>query len=325
MTEGADHTRVLANGQDRPADTVNASERRGTNQVEQRPQPGAAGYGSTAESGFEPRDFTGAPADPASENHRPAITGTVAHADGSPVTGATLTLATLQGGQVDRGSTDDAGTYRLLPPTGGSYIVICMAGDSQPRAALVAVADRAVRHDVELAGASTVHGTVGVGGASRGAADVVVTLTDASGTVVAATTTGESGMYAFGDLTEGAYTLTAASVDYQPVATALSIPSGGRVEKDIELAGRCQLAGTVRASSSGKPVDEALVTLIDGAGAVVGAVPTGADGTYVFDNLPEGAYTLTAAGYAPVATAVDLTPGAASDADITLVSPRSHE
>lgn len=295
---------MTRSARDRPPST----EMKGTDQVE-RPDPWAAA---------EPTSMTanGAPGD-----HYPVVIGTVTHADGSPVGRAPLTLTTLHGEQVDRAVSDESGGYRLRPPEGGSYIVICVAGQHRPRAALVTVADRSVQHDVELAGTGSVRGTVRLGGDHRDANEVVLTLTDDGGSVVAAATTDPSGVYAFCDLTAGVYTLTAASIEHQPVALSVTVPRGSRVQRDIDLAGGCRLSGTVRASSNGRPVHEALVTVIDSTGSVAGATATSEAGAFAFDDLPEGAYTLTAAGYAPVATTVRLSAGDATTADVTLTSP----
>ncbi|MGH3098171.1 MAG: MSCRAMM family protein [Streptosporangiales bacterium] len=277
--------------------------------MEQRPEPWTAADPASSTGNGTPGD------------HHPVVVGTVTRADRRPVAHAPLTLTTLHGEQVDRAVSDQTGSYRLHPPAAGSYIVICVAGDHQPRASLVTVADQSVRHDVELAGTGSVSGMVRLGGTVSDASGVVVTVTDGSGTVVAAATTDALGGYAFGDLAEGTYTLTAASMEHEPVALAVTVPGGGRVERDIDLAGRCRLTGTVRASSDGRPVHEALVTVIDGTGSVVSTTPTSEAGTFAFDNLPEGHYTLATAGYAPVATQVHLAAGATNSSDVILTSP----
>jgi hypothetical protein len=45
---------------------------------------------------------------------------------------------------------------------------------------------------------------------------------------------------------------------------------------------------------------------------------TGPDGTYAFDDLLEGSYTLIASGYAPVAAGLRITPGAEVHHSVTL-------
>ena len=56
---------------------------------------------------------------------------------------------------------------------------------------------------------------------------------------------------------------------------------------------------------------------IDQYGTVAGARVTDADGRYEFADLSPGVYTVTASGYAPVATRVELT-GDRTDHDIIL-------
>ena len=70
----------------------------------------------------------------------------------------------------------------------------------------------------------------------------------------------------------------------------------------------------------GRVVREASVTLVDSSGEVVGSVVTGTDGSYSFEDLAGGHYTLTAAGFAPVATAVDIEEDTVSAAQLTLGS-----
>ena len=76
------------------------------------------------------------------------VFGRVTRGDGAPVPGAALTLCDLSGDQLDRAAADEGGHYQLVPPTGGTYLLICSSSTHQPQASLVAVADRPVRHDV---------------------------------------------------------------------------------------------------------------------------------------------------------------------------------
>ena len=85
------------------------------------------------------------------EPSRPWIFGQVTERQDSPLMAATLTLTDLSGRQLDRKLSDSGGHYRLGPPGGGSYLVICASEAHQPTAALVAVAQVPVRHDVALA------------------------------------------------------------------------------------------------------------------------------------------------------------------------------
>ena len=261
------------------------------------------------------------------------IFGRVTRSDGAPVPGAALTLCDLSGDQLDRAAADEGGHFQLVPPTGGTYLVICASSTHQPQASLVAVADRPLRHDVGLTGGgASLGGTVGVrrGGGTNGSSegggvsgwdDVVLTLTDVRGTVVAVTRSGADGGYRFSDLTEGTYTLTAAAPRLAPVAETVRIPAEGHVTHDVALATRTRLSGTVRSAGAGRPVAEALATLVSEDGHVVGSRVTGEDGSFRFDDVAHGIYTITASGYAPVASEIEIGPGHPSDVVLSLVPP----
>lgn len=244
--------------------------------------------------------------------------------------GAMLTLTDLSGRQLDRDSSDSGGHYRLGPPSGGSYLVICASGTHQPTAALVAVADVPVRHDVALSGGgASVSGCVtlapsGSGsepGSGEALAGAVVTLVDMRGDVVGAVVTDVGGRFEFVGVAAGHYTLTVAAVSLAPVAQGVEVPSGGQVVADVVVAARVQLVGVVRTATGGVPVAEALATLIAADGRVVGSVITDAQGGFVFDELNAGVYTVIAAGYPPVATEVSLGSGAPTETVITLRPP----
>ncbi|MFC7660965.1 carboxypeptidase regulatory-like domain-containing protein [Pseudonocardia benzenivorans] len=91
--------------------------------------------------------------------------------------------------------------------------------------------------------------------------------------------------------------------------------------QDVELPRRARLLGTVVAGSTGRGVPEALATLIDPSGNVVGSTVTDADGAFAFDDLAEGTYTITASGYAPTAAVVQVTAGGASTTEIAFPPP----
>lgn len=260
------------------------------------------------------------------------IFGRVTRGDGGPLTGAALTLCDLAGDQLDRATADDGGHYQLVPPTGGTYLVICSSTTHQPQASLVAVSDRPLRHDLSLSGGgSTLHGTVGVrrsgsvatNGSSglTGTADVVLTLTDVRGAVIAVARSGADGAFTFAELSEGVYTLTAAAPNLAPVAETVQMPAEGEVTHDLTLAAQTYLTGTVRSAGVGRPIPDALTTLVGGDGNVVGSAVTAEDGTFRFDDVAEGVYTITASGYAPVASEIEVGPGRPSDVMLTLVPP----
>jgi EmrB/QacA subfamily drug resistance transporter len=233
------------------------------------------------------------------------LDGRVAGPDGHPIAGAMLTVTDLHGNQVARDSSDAAGRYRLGLPTGGTYLLICAEESHQPVASMVIVAAGEVHRDIVLVGASRIEGRVlRQNGEPIDAA--AVTLTDARGDVVGATVSGPAGEYVLADLYPGDYTLTATADGTRPAARNVTAEGVSAHEVDVVLLSNGSLAGTVRAASTGLPVRDASVTAVDGYGDVVATAITGDDGRYEFNDLLPAAYTVTASGYAPVATRVDL-------------------
>ena len=120
---------------------------------------------------------------------------------------------------------------------------------------------------------------------------------------------------------EGRYTLTGTADSYEPAAVGVDVPAAGTVECDLRLPQRARLTGRVVASPEGEPVPRALATLIDADGTVVGSTVSGVDGTFAFEGLPAGSYTLATSGYAPVATVVTLEPGRVTHSDVEFQHP----
>ncbi|WP_432486134.1 MFS transporter [Kineococcus esterisolvens] len=250
------------------------------------------------------------------------VSGAVRHADGRPLPEAVVTLADQSGQQVARTTSAADGTYRVDLPTGGTYLLIVAAPHVAPSAALVAVGGTPVRRDVVLSGRSAITGRVlahePAADADRGVTGALVTLTDVTGRVVGSTRSGEDGGYSFSDLVGGAYVLTAQSGAHRPLARSVDVPDSGALACDLLLSGGGRLTGTVVAASDGRRLPEATVTLVDADGQVVGSTVTDADGGYGFEDLAGGHYTLTASGFAPVATSVDVAEGTVCAVQVTL-------
>ncbi|GIG74133.1 hypothetical protein Pfl04_25370 [Planosporangium flavigriseum] len=247
------------------------------------------------------------------------VTGRVEGLDRRPVAGALMTVTDYPGHQVAREVSKADGSYRLELPSGGNYLLICAAENHQPLATMLTVGLGEVSRDIALAGASVVEGRV----LQRGGEPVhgaTVTLTDARGEVVGAAVTGPAGTYVLADLYPGEYTLTATAEHTLPVAQAVSVDGPGSHRYDVVLRSNATISGTVRSARSGRPVADASVMLVDGYGNVAGTMVTGDDGRYEFPGLLPGTYTLTASGYAPVASRVDLA-GDRTEKDIALGEP----
>lgn len=234
---------------------------------------------------------------------------------GAALPDVALTLTDANGRQVERVRTEQDGTYRIRVAHGGSFVLIASAGRYQPTASMVVVADRPVRHDVEMFGAGGLTGRVH--SADHGVPGAMVVLTDVRGEVVGSRASDEQGHYAFADLVGGSYSLTATAAGYRPVATPITVVDGTETVVDVPLSSGARLSGVVRSVNLDQPIPDARVSVLDATGGVVGTATTGADGDYTFTDLPDGEYTVIATGYPPVATSLRLSGGhAAHDVEL---------
>jgi len=149
-------------------------------------------------------------------------------------------------------------------------------------------------------------------------AGAALTLIAAGGRQAGLAAAGPDGGYRIGIAEPGDYTLIAHASGYRPHAAAVRGGTGAR-EVDVLLAGASGLTGTVR--SAGGPVPDARVTLLDFQGNVSATAATGPDGSYAFDDVAEGEYTVIAAGYPPAASTLTVRAGASHAHDVTLSHP----
>ncbi|WP_432070147.1 MFS transporter [Streptomyces sp. AA1529] len=155
-------------------------------------------------------------------------------ADGAPVQGAMVVVTDVRGEVLATGVTGETGEYRFDELVTGSFTVAVNAPGHRPTALPVEVQGQGTtRLDVDLAAGARVTGTVRAGSTRRPLADARVTLVDAAGNVIATSTTGEDGAYAFSDLDAGDYSVIAGG--YPPQANALHLTGPGVDAYDIEL------------------------------------------------------------------------------------------
>jgi uncharacterized protein YfaS (alpha-2-macroglobulin family) len=153
-----------------------------------------------------------------------------------------------------------------------------------------------------------------------GIAGAALTLIDSAGRQIGRDVSGSDGGYHLPAPEIGSYVLIAAAGAHQPQASVVSV-GGGPVAVDVVLTGTSSLTGLVTVAGSGSPVPGAVATLADAAGDVVGTRATGSDGSYLFDELVPGAFTLviSAEGYQPVALGVTVPGTGQHRQDVALV------
>ncbi|MGA8112241.1 MAG: carboxypeptidase-like regulatory domain-containing protein, partial [Actinocatenispora sp.] len=146
-----------------------------------------------------------------------------------------------------------------------------------------------------------------------------LTLVDLSGGQADRGQSGLDGWYHLAAPTSAQYTLVIRATGHSPLAsivTAMREP----VELDLILAGIATLAGTIRETSTRRPVAGATVTLLDAAGAVLTAAATDQHGRYRFTHLAAADYTVavTADGHGPSALPFSVPDSGIRDADVDL-------
>ncbi|MER5184387.1 MFS transporter [Streptomyces sp. NPDC002896] len=162
------------------------------------------------------------------------LAGVVRSAEsGVPVAGAVVIVTDVRGDVLATGQTDALGEFTISDLVPGTVTLAVNSAKHRPLALPVEIGGAGTtRIEVELRPGAQVRGTVR--GAGAPLSDARVTLVDAAGNVVATTTTGSDGAYAFSDLDSGAYTVIATG--YPPRAAGVSVSSSGVDDHDIELA-----------------------------------------------------------------------------------------
>jgi hypothetical protein len=164
------------------------------------------------------------------------LRGSVRSAEDEPLAGALITLTDVQGDVVGSAVTSGDGRFAIGELLAGTYTLAGQAPGHQPVALTVQLADGAtVERDVVLVGGARVSGVVRAFSDQRPLPEATVTLLDDSGNVLATTSTGEKGEYAFDDLLEGDYNLVTSG--FAPVAAAVHLRAGADLEHDVTLGG----------------------------------------------------------------------------------------
>ncbi|MFL4908749.1 MFS transporter [Streptomyces sp. MMS24-I2-30] len=161
------------------------------------------------------------------------LAGVVRSADsGAPVAGAVVVVTDVRGDVLATGRTDTLGEFSVSDLVPGTVTLVVSSSEHRPSALPVDMAGSGVtRVEIELRPGAYVRGTVSGSGAPLG--DARVTLLDAAGNVVATTTTGADGAYAFSDLDTGPYSVIATG--YPPRAVGVRVDGGDVEGHDIEL------------------------------------------------------------------------------------------
>jgi EmrB/QacA subfamily drug resistance transporter len=176
----------------------------------------------------------------------------------------------------------------------------------RPAAAYASAGQRPSGEEVPMNNGITIHGSVrnadGVG-----VATATLTLISLQGRQLGRAQAGSDGGYWLAAPGPGSYVLIAAADGLRPQASTVVV-GDEPVGYDVVLSGTSGLTGMVRGAGDGLPVRDAMVVVTDVTGEVLATAKTGESGSFSFDALAAGTFTLAvnAAAYRPVAMPIEV-------------------
>ncbi len=151
----------------------------------------------------------------------------------APVVGARISVAEESGRILASTSSGEDGRYELRGLHNGGHVLTVESEHYRPvTKAVVLPLEAGAELDVELAGRGSLAGVVR---APSGAplTEMIVTVTDAEGRVVASVATDAAGHYAVSELEEGEYTVVAAG--YPPRALSVPVTADQVADADVRI------------------------------------------------------------------------------------------
>jgi MFS family permease len=162
-----------------------------------------------AEVAVEPAvlaEFTTPAVTAAGESHEVVVHGSILQPDRTPAHPAVVTVVKTDGTPVDWSRADNEGSYSVVLPGPGQYLVVANAGGWVPRAEVFEFRDETTRQHIMLTDRLTLSGTVRRGGSPVSGA--LVTLTEGGGEFVRSVRADGHGRYTMPLPPNGRYIVT---------------------------------------------------------------------------------------------------------------------
>jgi hypothetical protein len=236
-----------------------------------------------------------------------SLTGRV-HSASRPLSGVTLTLTDSVGSQISRVTGGDDGRFRFDSLRPGHYILIARRPGYEPHAvsvtATVSARAGSLLIDVELKTIRSITGIVHDPQSGHPVPAAAVLALDPAGEVIASTMSDPDGRYRLDGITTATVTIAVATPGAEPVARVIDLGAATGSDHVVDLPVQTLgiLTGTVTAA--GQAVPGITLHLHDQHGRKVDTTATDDHGTYRFDNVPAGRYTIRSATSLPHAAAI---------------------
>ena len=250
---------------------------------------------------------------------RYSVRGQVRAATGEPLAGAIVTLVNADGDEAGRAIAGSDGSFGVGDMWEGTYTLIAAAPHFRPTATTFAVGSEDAPAAVSLTGIGSLAGKVTTAKDGH-PMSVHIELVSPGEGVSAQGRTGEDGRFLLSDVAEGSYELVAWSPGYRRVEVPIVVKRAETLTIVVAMVGLGHLYGAVT-GPGGEWVPGAQMALADSTGTVIATTWTDGAGSYRFSEVPEGAYTVRAAGFDAACPVVEVEAGATVAADVTLASP----
>ncbi|MCM2605594.1 carboxypeptidase regulatory-like domain-containing protein [Rossellomorea marisflavi] len=251
-----------------------------------------------------------------------SLAGTITNAQtGAPIAGANVQVRILDAGGtvIATVSSDINGQYSVGNLAPGIYTVVAAAPDFQTNSATVqVVSNQTAIGDVALVpNPGSIFGTVTSSIGSTPIGGATVSIINSGGILVTSVITDPAGNFTVGGLGPDTYTVSVIAQDFQSGSVGAVVVSGQTTPVAVQLQpfpGR--IIGTVTPE-----VANTIVELRDVNNVFIDSFVTNPDGTYSFNNLAPGVYTVTASApnYTSAQGGATVTSGGTAVVNLTII------
>lgn len=221
------------------------------------------------------------------------------HTATKPLSCVTLTLTDSVGSQISRVTGGDDGRFRFDSLRPGHYILIARRPGYEPHAVSVTatIFDRtgSTLIDIELKTIRSISGIVHDPQTGHPIPAAAVLALDPAGEVIASTMSDADGRYRLDGIATTTVTIEVATPGADPVVRVIELGAATGSDHVVDLPVQTLgiLTGTV--TRAGQAVPGITLYLHDQHGRKVDTAATDDHGTYRFDNVPAGRYTIRSA------------------------------
>ncbi len=250
-----------------------------------------------------------------------SISGTVSDQNGSPLQNALVNVTDQSGDLIAQANTDVNGIYNFIDLSPLPYnITVSLTGYITATFPMAVVANEVLPEATTLqiiTGSATGNVTDSNGIPIAG---VMISLSSATNSFMATTTTDVNGNFVFKALDPGSYSATYSVAGYSPVVQSNIVVMGGvstPLTQTLQITPGAAFGSVT--DGSGNALAGVSVSLENSANSVATAT-TNATGGFVFNNLVPGQYSATFqdSGYNPVTEPVVITAGSSANLNATL-------